>query len=264
MTSSRMRLGLSWRSSAPVIASIVPGAIPCPWLTSSVSSRTTVSAVATSRSPPSSVSTLPRRKTSQSSPASSVFMIASPGPASSLATSFVTSSCVRIRCCSRRRMRRRAGGACAAGIPGACTRNLSGQLLLDSGAHALAVRTSFYARHHERHHLAHLLRRGRAALRDHVADDRVQLLVGQLLGEVGGNQVGLALFAFGAFLVAGGAVCVSRLQSPFALPLEYQELIRVAGLLRLLQLRADHPQHGHPLALARLHRGLALALHALE
>ena len=46
------------------------------------------------RSSPSSVSTLPRRKTSQSRWPSSVFMIASPGPASSAATSLVSSSCV--------------------------------------------------------------------------------------------------------------------------------------------------------------------------
>src|SRR5947209_259531 len=240
-----MRLGLSWRSSAPVIASIVPGAIPCPWLTSSVSSRTTVSAVATPRSPPSSASTLPRRNTSQSSPASSVFMITSPGPASSLATSLVTSSCVRIRCCSRRRMRRRAGGACAAGIAGACTRNLSGQLLLDGRAHALAVRASLHARHHERHHLAHLLRRRRAALRDRVADYRVQVLVGQLLRQVAGNQLRLALLALGEVRAGRLAVGLGRLQPSLPLPLEHRKLIAVAGLLRLLELRAHHPQRGH-------------------
>jgi hypothetical protein len=94
-TSSRMRLGLSWRSSAPAIASIVPGAISCPWRTRSVISRTTVRAVSTASSSPSSVSTFPRRKTSQSRCSSSVFMTASPGPASSVATSFGSSSWMR-------------------------------------------------------------------------------------------------------------------------------------------------------------------------
>src|SRR5947209_14026568 len=211
-----MRLGLSWRSSAPVIASIVPGAISWPWLTSSVSSRTTVSAVATPRSPPSSASTLPRRNTSQSSPASSVFMITSPGPASSLATSLVTSSCVRIRCRSRRRMRRRAGGACAAGIAGACARNLSGQLLLDQGADALAVGAALYARHHDRHHAPHLVRRRRARLGHRVADDRVQLVVGQLRGEVRGDQLRLALLAVGEVVAARLAVRAGGLEAPLA------------------------------------------------
>ena len=94
-TSSRMRLGLSWRSSAPPIASIVPGATSWPWRTRSESSRTTVSPIATSSLEPSRVSTLPRRKTSQSRWSSSVRMIASPGPASSVATSLVSSICSR-------------------------------------------------------------------------------------------------------------------------------------------------------------------------
>ena len=93
-TSSRIALGDSCRSSAPVIASIVPGAISWPSRIRSDSSFTTVSAVATSLSPPSSVSTFPRRKRSQSRCPSSVFMITSPGPASSVATSLGSSSVV--------------------------------------------------------------------------------------------------------------------------------------------------------------------------
>ena len=76
-------------------ASIVPGAISWPWAISSESSRTTAAAASTASGSPSSVSTLPRRNTSQSRWPSSVRSTASLLPASSAATAFSSSICLR-------------------------------------------------------------------------------------------------------------------------------------------------------------------------
>src|SRR3954463_4412492 len=115
-------------------------------------------------------------------------MIASPGPASSLATSLVSSSCVRT---TRRSLVAKTEPAKDAGR-GPCSgkgeaedagwRRFAasrGQLLTNYGRYALAVGATLHFGHDERHDLAHLLGRVGAGLRHGVAHDRVQLLVGE-------------------------------------------------------------------------------------
>ena len=74
------------RPARAITASTVPGAISWPWRTSSASSRTTAAPASTAAWSPSSVSTLPRRNTSQSRCPSSVRRMLSSVPASSAAT----------------------------------------------------------------------------------------------------------------------------------------------------------------------------------
>ncbi len=75
------------RSSAPVIAEIVPGEIWWPAAMRSATSWTTSAAAATASSDPSSVTTSPRRNTSQATCRSTSRSTASSEPASSRATS---------------------------------------------------------------------------------------------------------------------------------------------------------------------------------
>src|ERR671930_2758578 len=98
-------------------------------------------------------------------------MIWSFAPASSAATSFESSSCV-------------------------LTRRLS-QLLTHQRAHPLAVGATLDLGHHDRHDLAHLAGRGSAGLRDRVAHDRRELLLGELLRQVRLDELGLALLSLG-------------------------------------------------------------------
>src|SRR3954447_8592923 len=232
-----MRLGLSWLSRAAEIALIVPGEMSWPWRTRSENSRITVSPVATSSSEPSSVTTLPRRNTSQSRWSSSVFMTWSPAPASSAATSFGSSSCVR---------------------------TLGGELLSHDCADPLSVGAALDFGHHERHHPAHLLGRGRAGFRDRVPHDGAQLFVGELLRHVGRDDLGLELLVLGELGAASVAVCLGGLQAALSLPLEDLDLVGVAVLGRLLQLRGDQAQRVHAPAIARLHRLRHVMLDLLE
>src|SRR5262245_56074234 len=162
-TSSRISAGLSCLSSAPVTASIVPGAISWPCSIRSTSSPTTVSAVRTSPASPSRVRTLPRRKRSTSRCPSSVFRTASSEPASSAATVFSIVSCLRAKCLAHRL------------------------------AHPLAVRASADLRHQHLHDTAHVVRLAGARLLDGSGDQLRELLVGELLWQVSLDQPGLRL-----------------------------------------------------------------------
>ncbi len=181
------------------MASIVPGATSWPWRTRSVSSRTTVSPIATSSSPPSRVSTLPRRKTSQSRCSSSVRMIASPGPASSAATSLESSICLRATRPSAspspprsRACRRRGPSPC--GMTSAITLPISfGELAPDSATASPTIACSS--------------------------------VVGDLLGQVGADQLGLALLGAGEVVAARVAVRGGGLEPALALALEHLDLV---------------------------------------
>ena len=171
-----------------------PGAISWPWRTRSVISRTTVRAIATASSSPSSVSTLPRRKTSQSRCSSSVFMTASPGPASSAATSFGSSSWIALRASAspsppRSRACRRRGPSPAASrapmtLPISC-----GEEAPDSATASPTI--------------------------------ALQLLVRELLGQVRGDHLGLALLGLGGVGAAAVAVGLGGLEAALALALEH-------------------------------------------
>ena len=127
--------------------------------------------------------------------------------------------------------------------------------LLHGRADALAVGAALDLRHHQRHDLAHLLRRGGAGLGDDVADDRAQLLVGELLGQVGLDHLGLALLGLGEVVAAGVAVGLGGLEPALALALEHVDLVAAVVLLGLLQLVGDQAQRAGALAVARLERG---------
>ena len=97
-TSSSTVAGDSRWSSTRATDSIVAGPMSWPRSTIAESSRTTVAASWTASASPSRVTTLPRRKTCASRCSSSVLRIESCEPASSAATSFETSSCLRAKC----------------------------------------------------------------------------------------------------------------------------------------------------------------------
>src|ERR687891_3021870 len=289
-TSSRMRLGLSWRSSAPAIASMVPGAISWPWRTRSDSSRTTVRATPTSSSSPSSVSTLPRRYTSQSRCSSSVFMTRSPGPASSAATSLGSSSWIRTSGLSdeiahalasdwawltspvgesmpeHRRSRGAPSGAARRRQTWARSegRPLGGQLLPHQGADPLAVGAALHLGHDQPHHLAHLARRAGARLGDGVADDGIELLVRELRRQVRGDDLGLALLGGRGIGAAAVAVGLGGLEAALVLTLEHLDLVAAIVLGRLLELGHDQTKRVHALALAGLHGVPRVPLHLLQ
>src|SRR6185436_9725403 len=122
---------------------------------------------ATSASSPSSVMTLPRRNTSQSTWPSSARRTESPVPASSRAVASDSSICLRT------------------------------QRLPDVRGHALAVRAPRDLAHRDLHHRAHVARRRGAGGRDRRGDDCAQLLVGELRGEVLLDHARLLLLALG-------------------------------------------------------------------
>ena len=116
--------------------------------------------------------TLPRRWKSQSRWPRSARSTASSEPASSAATVLSRVSCLRAKPLTHRR------------------------------ADPLAVGAPAELRHQRRHHLAHLLLLAGAGLGDRGVDQLAQLLVGELLGQVGLDQ--LRLEALGGRLLGRG------------------------------------------------------------
>src|SRR5207302_6501343 len=158
---------------------------------SSASSLTTTPAVSTASGGPSRVSTLPRRNTSQSRWPSNARSTASPLPASSLATTLSSSSCLRTRRLERLAHLRR---------------------------DPLAVRSAVHPRHHRLHDEPHVPGAGGARFGDRLADQRVELGVPELGGQVALDQLGLGLFLLGQLCPAGLAVLLGRFQPALALP----------------------------------------------
>src|SRR4051812_3650135 len=218
-----MRAGSSCWSSALVTAAIVPGAIWWPWATRSASSRTTCSPARTASSEPSSVSTLPRRKTLHSRWPSSARSTASSDPASSSAASLASSICLRT------------------------------ELLPDQQRHALAVGASADRRHDRPHDLAHVLGRLGARGGDLLVDEPPELLVGQLGREVAADQGRLRLLLGGQLLAPAGAELLGRVEPALALAAQHRHLVVTALLRRLLELGEHQPQRPNALALAGLH-----------
>ena len=167
-------------------------------------------------------------------------MIASPGPASSLATSLVSSSCV-------------AHYAVSFSLTTALTRLPSARPCTRGITIDMTRPISF----------------GEAAPRlgHHVAHDLVQLLVGELRRHVLLDQRRLALLAAGEVLAPGLAVGAGGLEPALALALEHRHLVGLAPggvLVGLLELVAHEPQRADALAVAALHCGGDVLLDALE
>src|SRR4051812_46167171 len=234
MTSSRISAGLSCWSSAPVTASIVPGAISWPCSIRSTSSPTTVSAVRTSPASPSRVRTLPRRNRSTSRWPSRLFSTASSEPASSAATVLSIVSCLRAK------------------------------LLAHRLADALAVRSPANLRHQHLHDTPHVLRFAGAGLLNGARDELRELLVGELLRQVSLDQPRFRLLSVGLVGPVALAQRLGGIEPPLALALERGDLVPLALLLLGLERVDEHAQLTDPLALAGLHRGLHVVLDLLE
>src|SRR4051812_12460854 len=234
MTSSRISAGLSCWSSAPVTASIVPGAISWPCSIRSTSSPTTVSAVRTSPASPSRVRTLPRRKRSTSRCPSRVFSTASSEPASSAATVLSIVSCLRAK------------------------------LLAHRLADPLAVGAAADLRHQHLHDAPHVLRLTGPGLLDGSGDQLRELLFGELGGEVSLDQLRLRLLGLGLLRSVALAQRLGGVEPALALALQRGDLVTLALLLLGLERVDEHAQLADALALAGLHRDLHVLLDLLE
>src|SRR5262249_25277891 len=233
MTSSRISDGLSRASSAPVTASIVPGAISCPCSIRSTSSPTTVSADRTSPGSPSRVSTLPRRYSSQPRCPSSARSTASSEPASSVATVLSSVNCLRAKPRAHRL------------------------------ADPLAVRAPMHLGHHGRHHLSHLLRALRPALLDRGPSALLELVVAELPRQVGLDHIALGALGARLLVAAAASVGLRGLEPLLALALQHRDLVAVAELRVLLERVRDQAQRRNAIALAAAHPGLRVLLHPL-
>src|SRR4051794_19640792 len=202
-----------------------------PCSTRSASSRTTISAARTSSGSPSSVTTLPRRKTSQATWPSSARRTLSPLPASSVAASLDSSIWLRT------------------------------ERLPHQSRHHLAVGVALRLGHRHLHDGAHVLRRRGGGLGDRGGDDRAQCVRVELLGQVALDQPRLRLLGGGELLTAGVAEGGGRLQAALALPAQHGELVAVAFLGGLLQLVEHEPQRADTVLLPRLHRAGEVLLH---
>jgi hypothetical protein len=92
----------------------------------------------------------------------------------------------------------------------------------------------------------------------------VQVLVGELLRHVGGDDLRLALLGLGGVGPAAVAVGLGSLQAALALALEHLDRVRAVVLLGLLKGIRDHAKRMHSLALARLHGGLHVILDLIQ
>src|SRR5215207_6465672 len=234
MTSSRISAGLSCLSSAPVTASIVPGAISCPCSIRSTSSPTTVSAVCTSLASPSRVRTFPRRKRSTSRWPSRVRRTASSEPASSAATVLSIVSCLRVK------------------------------LLAHRLADPLAVRPPADLGHQDLHHAPHVLRLVSPGLLDRPRDQIRELLVGELLREIRLDQLGSAFSGVGLSPAPPPTQAPAGVEPSLALALERPDLVPLALFLLGLEGVDEHAELADPFALAGPHRGLHVLLDLLE
>src|SRR6185312_1466378 len=161
----------------------------------------------------------------------------------------------------------RSGAMYGASSVGAVMRDQpsSSELLTNYGGDALPVGAALHLRHDERHDLAHVLRRGRPRLRHGVAHDRVQLLVGELLGHVLLDDRRLAALAVGEVVAAGVGVGLRGLQAALALALENGGLVAVGLLLRgLLELVRDQAQSLNALLVTGLQRHGGIGLHLVD
>ena len=116
---------------------------------------------------------------------------------------------------------------------------------------ALAVGASVDGRHRALHRDAHLLRRAGAAVGHRLLDDRLQLGVGELGRQVGGDQLGLGLLAGGQVLATALTESPRRLDAALALAPQHRQLVAVALLGGLLQLGEHQPQRARRAASRR-------------
>ena len=85
-----------------------------------------------------------------------------------------------------------------------------------------------------------------ARLGDGRGDDLLELVVGQLGGQVGLDDHGLALLAVGELRAAAVAEGARGLEPALALAAQHRELVAVALLGRLLELGEHQPQRRRP------------------
>src|SRR4051794_37749166 len=151
-----------------------------------------------------------------------------------------------------------------AGRPARREREL-GELLADELTDRRAVGAAGDLRHHVRHHATEVAQARRAAFRDRVVDDPLQLVLDQRLRHELLEDVELELLGLRLLLPAAFAERVGRLDSLLALALQDLQLLRLAErplklLLRRLQAREDQAQRVAALRVSRAHRLLHLFL----
>ncbi len=103
-----------------------------------------------------------------------------------------------------------------------------------------------------------------AAVGDGLLDDRPELLVGELGGQVGADQLALGLLAAGEILAPAVAEGLGGLETALALAAQHGELVVRALLGGLLQLGEHEPQRPDLVLFPGAHRVLEVGFDLLE
>jgi hypothetical protein len=129
---------------------------------------------------------------------------------------------------------------------------------------ALAVGAAIHRRHRGPHSRAHVLHRLRAAVAERLLDDRLQLRLGELRGQVAADQLALGLLTSGKILAAGVAVGACGLQAPLALTSQHGQLVVRPFLGGLLKLGEDETERPDLLLFPSPHRTLEVGFDLLD
>src|SRR5262249_54575932 len=111
---------------------------------------------------------------------------------------------------------------------------------------------------------SHLLRALRPGLLDRGANDLLELVVAELLRQVGLDHIGLGALGARLLVAAAASVGLRGLEPLLALALQHRDLVAVAELRVLLERVRDQAQRRNAIALAGAHRGLRVLLNPLE
>src|SRR6266550_4005895 len=135
----------------------------------------------------------------------------------------------------------------------------------DELADALAVGPAAGLRAEPAHDLAHVARRGRAGRGDSLVNEGLDLVLGQLLGEVFGQDRDLRLFLGGQILAGALAKRLDRLTPGLDLPCHDSRVVVLAerpplALLEVVGRALGHPQDIAPQRVTRPHRGRNVGL----
>src|SRR2546426_377021 len=116
-----------------------------------------------------------------------------------------------------------------------------------------SVRATADAPHHDAHPLSHVARSAGPRLGDRVGDEGIELAVAELGRQVCGDQLRLALLLLGELTATAPAELLRGVQAALALAPQHGELVAVALLRVLLELRQDESQGPNAILLAGLH-----------
>ncbi len=137
---------------------------------------------------------------------------------------------------------------------------LAGQHAADLGCHPAALGPACHTRRDGLHHLAHRGHPRRAALLDHLGDDRGQLGVAELRGKVSGEDSVLGPLRSGLISPPRSVESIGRLAAPPGLPGEHAEHLVVAEItgrlprhLLVSDRGEDHAKRPGSHLVARLH-----------